>query len=385
MLRRWIWMLVFASCGAASGAFTGSSLAQPVDVSWLPFGHADTPRGWYGERGVANPRNVPGPREGAVTWRGVDGRIWVFGGMGKGERGNAGFLDDLWSYDVALNTWTWMSGARVAEVVSDDIESSVTDALLPRRSPAPRFGGVGWTGTSGDLFLAGGVEWPRSQGHDGPPPVWRFDPIMQVWIRASFHDVLADVENRLISVQGMMSPPELDVLRGHLRNVRMGLEKSDVIDVLGEIVLLRTQLPGEPNSFLYRFMEPARIAVDVALTEVTYQMVPEHAPQVGDMMAMVQSIDDSDESVLEGNYPNPFSSSTTFRIRLHEPGHMSLIVYDMLGREVTRLSDGSATEGTFQYSWDGRDASGRQVPSGVYLYRLRTDSMDQSRLMTIVR
>lgn len=69
---------------------------------------------------------------------------------------------------------------------------------------------------------------------------------------------------------------------------------------------------------------------------------------------------------LDQNYPNPFSSSTTFEYSLDVPGSVSLIVYDLLGREVAKLVDGSQPSGTHSVSFT---ADG--ISSGVYLVRLQ--------------
>ncbi len=69
--------------------------------------------------------------------------------------------------------------------------------------------------------------------------------------------------------------------------------------------------------------------------------------------------------------PNPFHSSTSVQFRLNEPAPARLLVYDGEGRVVRDLYDGIA-EGNVRVNWDGRDGTGRTVPSGVYFFRLRT-------------
>jgi hypothetical protein len=70
--------------------------------------------------------------------------------------------------------------------------------------------------------------------------------------------------------------------------------------------------------------------------------------------------------VLAQNFPNPFNPSTTIRVELPKAGVASLIVYDMLGREVTRLMDGEKAAGSYALRFDGKG-----LASGVYLYRLQ--------------
>ncbi|MDM7926103.1 MAG: FlgD immunoglobulin-like domain containing protein [bacterium] len=67
------------------------------------------------------------------------------------------------------------------------------------------------------------------------------------------------------------------------------------------------------------------------------------------------------------NYPNPFNPETRFRVALPGPGHVRLTVYDVLGRRVAVPADRRMEAGWHDVQWDGRDASGRPVPSGVYI------------------
>jgi len=69
--------------------------------------------------------------------------------------------------------------------------------------------------------------------------------------------------------------------------------------------------------------------------------------------------------------PNPFAERTAIRFSLEEPGPVEIAVYDVVGRRVRTLAVGSRDRGEHEVTWDGRDATGRPVPAGVYLYRLQ--------------
>ncbi len=70
---------------------------------------------------------------------------------------------------------------------------------------------------------------------------------------------------------------------------------------------------------------------------------------------------------LDQNYPNPFRDATEIRFALPEAGPVSLVVYDVMGREVVRLAEETMTAGFHCVKWDASSLS-----SGVYLYRLKT-------------
>ncbi len=83
--------------------------------------------------------------------------------------------------------------------------------------------------------------------------------------------------------------------------------------------------------------------------------------------------------------PNPFNPSTTIRFTLETGGIAEIDVFDPSGRLVTGLASGFYSAGIHETSWDGRDAEGRPVASGVYFYRLRAGDVVETRRMVLVR
>jgi hypothetical protein len=89
---------------------------------------------------------------------------------------------------------------------------------------------------------------------------------------------------------------------------------------------------------------------------------------------------------LLGAQPNPFNPMTKIRYELFEAGAVHLGVYDLAGRRVRTLRDGIMEQaGQGEALWDGRDDSGRGMPSGTYLYRLEVGSFVETRRMALVR
>lgn len=71
------------------------------------------------------------------------------------------------------------------------------------------------------------------------------------------------------------------------------------------------------------------------------------------------------------SYPNPFNPSTTLSYELPVDALVSLVLYDMLGRQVRTFEDGYRTAGTYSTVWDGRNGTGSPVSTGLYLLRLQ--------------
>jgi hypothetical protein len=72
------------------------------------------------------------------------------------------------------------------------------------------------------------------------------------------------------------------------------------------------------------------------------------------------------------NYPNPFNPTTNIRFALPRESYVTLIIYNVLGQKVRTLVDNVRAAGIYDVSWDGRDAGGNSVGSGMYFYRLES-------------
>jgi len=77
-------------------------------------------------------------------------------------------------------------------------------------------------------------------------------------------------------------------------------------------------------------------------------------------------------------YPNPFNGSLTLYYRLIQAEHVVVSIYDILGKRIRLLENGSKTRGEHQVHWDGRDWTGQMVASGIYIYRLDIENYHKS-------
>lgn len=98
----------------------------------------------------------------------------------------------------------------------------------------------------------------------------------------------------------------------------------------------------------------------------SYQVPKIGAPQLPEVIALHQ------------NYPNPFNPATQIRFDLPEDAEVVLKIYNVLGEEVRTLVDKRMEIGLLSVSWDGKDEKGRDLPSGVYLYRFSVNSRNMN-------
>jgi hypothetical protein len=80
------------------------------------------------------------------------------------------------------------------------------------------------------------------------------------------------------------------------------------------------------------------------------------------------------------SYPNPFNTVTTVEVYLPEDTHISLKVFDALGRAIETLAEGRYTRGIHRFLWNAED-----MASGVYYYKFTVGSYTETRSMILVR
>ena len=86
---------------------------------------------------------------------------------------------------------------------------------------------------------------------------------------------------------------------------------------------------------------------------------------------------------LGDSYPNPFNPAVVIPLDLAtDAAGVSLTVYDVLGRRVRQVWDGALGAGSHRFVWDGRDAAGKGVAAGVYIYQVEIDGQVEAKKTT---
>ncbi len=88
---------------------------------------------------------------------------------------------------------------------------------------------------------------------------------------------------------------------------------------------------------------------------------------------------------LSQNYPNPFNPSTTIALDMPQKGEIELAIYNTKGQLVKQLFQGELVKGAHSFSWNGQDANGNAVSSGLYFYSAKQGEMRQSRKMILMK
>jgi N-acetylneuraminic acid mutarotase len=156
------------------------TVLEAVADEWAWISGSDMPDEGdvFGQKGIADPANVPGGREGAASWTDLSGRLWLFGGTSTAP-GQQGTGNDLWMFDPATREWTWQSGSSLVDRAGSYGTMGVPD---PTNVPGARAGPATWTGASGDLWLFGGSGFGIDHLTAGSlSDLWRYDIVAGEW------------------------------------------------------------------------------------------------------------------------------------------------------------------------------------------------------------
>ena len=181
-----------------------------------------------------------------------------------------------------------------------------------------------------------GVVWLGAKGgkDDGSSGLWRFDPEedeapVNVYRQAQGGDLVEDDDNFINKV---------------------------AIDEANRIIWLATDFYSEDLEIY-----------GVVKIEGLYEPKDTPSSVIGDGAPVPSGFS------LAQNYPNPFNPETKIEYSLDKSGQITLSVYSITGGLIRTLDAGYRPAGTYTAMWDGRDAGGRAVGSGVYVYQLTSE------------
>ena len=168
------WLFGGYGLGGAGSSWELNDLWKFDGSRWTWMGGASTINqpGLYGTKNTASSANVPGARQGAVSWADAGGRLWLFGGFGVDASGAFGWLNDLWSFDGTA--WTWVSGSNTGNPAG--VYGTIGVAAAGN-VPEGRNGASAWLDMAGNFWVFGGAG-VRGELSD----LWKFDGANWTWV-----------------------------------------------------------------------------------------------------------------------------------------------------------------------------------------------------------
>jgi N-acetylneuraminic acid mutarotase len=148
--------------------------------TWVSGSNTVGQHGSYGTKGVAAASNVPGARDGSVSWIDSSNNLWLFGGDGLDSAGQYGNLNDLWKFDGT--NWTWVSGSNTG---GQNGSYGTKGVAAASNIPGGRLDAVSWIDSSNTLWLFGGAGHDSAGQNGNLNDLWKFDGINWTWMSGS--------------------------------------------------------------------------------------------------------------------------------------------------------------------------------------------------------
>ena len=219
----------------------------------------------------------------------------------------------------------------------------------------------------------------------------------------------------VVEINGQLVVPIIYNANGTIAGAQMSLDLSDLSGVVGELYLnpeisgmsLASNMSGGklefivfPNSPANNLPEGKSILAYLPVQHGALGVITLSEAKLADAQAQMVQVEMSQSSLnlshrfggvpnqfsLAANAPNPFNPATTIAYEVPQRSHITLTVYNLLGQEVARLVDSVQSAGRFEVVWNARNQHGRAVGSGVYLYRLESDTgYVSTRRMTLLK
>jgi N-acetylneuraminic acid mutarotase len=143
--------------------------------TWMTGGNSYNNVGVYGTKGIPAAANTPGARVGAVTWKGADGNLYLYGGYGYGTTTAIGDLNDVWKFDVTTGQWAWIAGSNT---INPAMVYGTMGVTTSSNTPNGRMGGAGWVDNNGVFWTYGGYNNANTRYH---ADLWKFETASGHW------------------------------------------------------------------------------------------------------------------------------------------------------------------------------------------------------------
>ena len=164
---------------------------NPTTLTWTWVGGASSVNvdGVYGTEGVPSISNWPGSRSEAVSWVDSSGNLWLFGGNGWNSSGGGTLLDDLWKFNPAATTWTWVSGSSTTYTANSTFSAigvyGTEGVAAVGNTPGGRTNPARWIDANGNLWLFGGNGYASTATTGELNDLWEFNPGSGEWTWAN--------------------------------------------------------------------------------------------------------------------------------------------------------------------------------------------------------
>lgn len=169
------------------------------------------------------------------------------------------------------------------------------------------------------------------------------------------------------------------------------------VDSIPDDVVYFQDLPPEYSAYSGKTVSAAGDFNGDGIDDFMFQCTNYPDYMTGDIFVVAGSEDimsDVDENeinilpstlTLSQNYPNPFNPETIIEFSIPQRSHTELIIYNILGEVVAIPINKTLPAGIHKIVWDGTDSSGKQLPSGIYFYSVKSDNHSETKKMVLLK
>jgi hypothetical protein len=149
-----------------------------------------------------------------------------------------------------------------------------------------------------------------------------------------------------------------------------GLSSNLLSNNQWQTLTFNLQNADAPMSIIYLYLDGGSITPSSGVVQFDYITI---GTEIEDPVSVEETIQPLVYE-LHNAYPNPFNPSTKIEFTLKKSQRVNLTIYDILGQEVKVLFDGDGRAGKNNFNWDATNSHGGKVSTGIYFYRLRTET-----------
>ena len=172
--------------------------------------------------------------------------------------------------------------------------------------------------------------------------------------------------------QSYVGFPSNQTTYGLVRDGNWGQASIPVEDIRGDYIDLRML------SYQFVILEVNGASCEFGLDDIYWS-------GGGEVLKISNSNSISDRFLLNDNYPNPFNPSTIINYNIPENDFVKITIYDMMGRAVKTLVNGSQTAGYKSVQWNATNDRNEPVSAGLYLYTIQAGEFRQTKKMLLLK
>ncbi|MBN1780464.1 Ig-like domain-containing protein [bacterium] len=189
--------------------------------------------------------------------------------------------------------------------------------------------------------------------------IWRVEIIAPMKVELAEFYALFDAQTNAVELVWSSA--------SELRNSGFHVYRSTKQD--GPFEQITSDLIRSENAMNYRYTDGS---VEPGLNYYYKLMDVDEQGRSGEHGPVMVQIPRPEAYVLYQNFPNPFNPVTTIRYEIPKRDQVKILIYNMRGQLVTTLVNAELDPGYYESEWDGRNAQGHDVSTGLYIYRLQS-------------